>query len=92
MTITSTGRDNLNNLSTSTITFNTPRAPFVYRTGIAARNGGTTISTPYSNRSPNTSINVYPFLNTITFTTLDDRAGVDSGSLNIIIKTGSIAG
>ncbi|MCX6823312.1 MAG: myxococcus cysteine-rich repeat containing protein [candidate division SR1 bacterium] len=91
-TILATGRDNLNNLSTSTMTFNSPRAPFVYRTGIAARNGGTTITTPYSYRLPNTSTNVYPFLKTIRFATLDDWAGVDSGSLKIIIKTGSISG
>ena len=85
-----TGRDNLNNLVTSTIMFNAPRAPFLYRTGIVPRNGGATISTPYSNRLPNGNTLIYPRLNAIKFMVLDDRAGVNSGSLVVTIRSGSI--
>ncbi len=87
-----TGNDNLGNNSVNGITFNFPRSPFVYRTGVANRNWGlSSISAPYTERSPNTSTLVYPKLNLIKFMVLDDRAGVKSGSLSVTIRSGSIA-
>jgi len=93
ITLTATWEDNLWNLSISGITFNSPRAPFVYRTWIANWNGGIwSINSPYINAKPNRLTNVYPRLNTIRFVVLDDRAWVDSSSLSVTIRSWWING
>ncbi len=93
ITIMGAGNDNIGNIGwwTNAI-INAPRAPFVYRTGVANWNAWlSSISSPYADRSPNTSTLVYPRLNTIRFMVLDDWAGVNSGSLSVTIRSGSIA-
>ncbi len=91
-----TWTDNLGNKLAQNISFNKPRNPFVRRSSKSDRDGNIGLQNPFfaqvPNKKPDSIYFVKKNIPDIKFALVDDRAGVDSGSLYVTLRRGSVYG
>lgn len=94
ISFTMSGEDNLWNRFNQKISFNKPRPPFIRRANKSDWDGNIGLQNPFYNqvlnKTPESLYFVRKDIPEIRFAVVDDRAWVDSGSLQITIRKGSI--